>query len=419
MNHHVARLLAAQRIADLKRARPRAALSQHDSMSAGFCAGDLPRPRATKDGTPSADARRTPRGETRCDERPPLPNGFPRPVAFLNERCVVMLLRVLARRTLLPVTATAVLFSGGAVAQAASSVSLCVPSTPNTAVTSASSTGTCASGATAVALPASSSAQQTLISILPYIFYEDKYHGIGGKPTIVFSGANVQIDNGMGTESATALNGAGNLVIGDPAPSGVSKQSGSDNLVLAASNQSYTSYGGIVVGDDNSINAPDASVLGGFNNTVAKTGQYATISGGNGNGASGEYSSVTGGQGNLAADSFASITGGCDNLAGSGSTPTGSCNPNGLEAILGGYQNRASGPESSISGGIFNVSSGSHTSVSGGGNNTATDGPGGGNAWVGGGAGNTASNVDAAILGGVSNTVSSNCGTFPNTGQSC
>jgi hypothetical protein len=77
-----------------------------------------------------------------------------------------MLLRVLARRTLLPVTATAVLFSGGAVAQAASSVSLCVPSTPNTAVTSASSPGTCGSGSTALASPESSAAQQTLISML-------------------------------------------------------------------------------------------------------------------------------------------------------------------------------------------------------------------------------------------------------------
>ena len=102
-----------------------------------------------------------------------------------------MLLRALARRTL-QVTATAVLFSGGAVAQAASSVSLCLPSTPNTAVTSASSTATCASGSTALALPASSAAQQTLISILPDIHYETS--GIDGKPIVIqVAGGNGQV----------------------------------------------------------------------------------------------------------------------------------------------------------------------------------------------------------------------------------
>jgi hypothetical protein len=374
---------------------------------------------------------------------------------FLNERCVVTLLRVLARRALLSVTATAVLFSGGAVAQAASSVSLCVPSTPNTAITSPSSAGTCASGATAVALPASSAAQQTLISILPDVNYQAS--GIDGKPTIQFSGANLQVVNGSGSE--TTLNGEGNLVIGyNPFPG---TQTGSHNLLLAIGGQSDQSYGGIDVGFNNIINNASASVLGGTQNKASGIG--ATVTGGIGNNANGSDSwvgggsgnqagdqasvsggvhniasnagssisggyrntsagidsSITGGEYNFALDASSSIAGGCDNLTGGGTPPSSTCDPSGNETVAGGWSNTSKGPESSVSGGALNVSSGSHTSVSGGGNNTATDGPGGGNAWVGGGASNIASNVDAAILGGVSNRVSTNCGTFPNTGQSC
>ena len=273
----------------------------------------------------------------------------------------------------------------------------CVPTTAGQAVTSGGTGNfpSCGSGRTAVLAP-------TYVAT-----------GVGGVATAQFSGVNVQIVNG--TNDETKLDSLGNLVIGyDTFPKA---QTGSHNLLIGGGQLSDTSYGGIDAGSANTISVPEASVLGGQGNTAK--GVTSSVSGGNGNTASGPQSTVTGGQGNLAADPSASITGGCDNLAGGGSTPTGSCNPSGLEAILGGFQNRASGPESSISGGIFNVSSGYHTSVSGGGNNTATDGPGGGNAWVGGGAGNTASNVDAAILGGVSNTVSSNCGTFPDTGQSC
>jgi hypothetical protein len=120
-----------------------------------------------------------------------------------------MRVRVLARR-IVPVIVTTVGFSGGAVAHAASSVSFCVPSTPSTPLTSASSTGTCASG-TAVALPASSQAQQTLISILPYVNYQPS--GIGNKPTIQVSGVNVQVVSGSGSTSGTP-NGEGNLIVG-------------------------------------------------------------------------------------------------------------------------------------------------------------------------------------------------------------
>jgi len=278
-----------------------------------------------------------------------------------------MLLRVLARRTLLPVTATAVLLCGGAVAQAASSVSLCVPSTPNTAVTSASSTGTCGSGSTAVVLPASSAAQQTLISILPDINYQAS--GIDGKPTIQFSGANVQVINGSGSE--TTLNGEGNLVIGYPCCGGT--ETGSHNLLIG-SLESDTSYGGIVGGYENTISGPYASVLGGFSNTAS--GGEATISGGQYNTASGTYSSVSGGTTSTASGSVSSVS--------------------------GGYKNAASGGYGSVSGGAFNTASGSSSSVSGGYGNTAT----GGGGSVVGGESNTASGEDSSVVGGANNTES-------------
>jgi hypothetical protein len=117
-------------------------------------------------------------------------------------------------RLALPGIVTVALFSGGAVAYgSAGSVSFCVPSKPHSAVTSTSSAGTCATGSAAVTLPASSSQQHTLLSILPDISFQAS--GVGGKPTVQFTGVNLQLVNGSGSE--TVLNGKGNLVIGyDP-----------------------------------------------------------------------------------------------------------------------------------------------------------------------------------------------------------
>jgi hypothetical protein len=233
-----------------------------------------------------------------------------------------MRLPVVARRVL-PVIVTTVGFSGGAVAYAApASVSLCVPSTPNKAVNSASSTGTCASGSAAVALPTSHAEQQTLISILPDISFQSS--GIGGKPTIQFSGVNLQLINGSGSE--TTLNGEGNLVIGyNPAP-GI--QTGSHNLLLGIGDQADLSYGGINAGLHNTINGPGASVLGGNENTASglqstvtggalntASGQDSSVSGGAENGASGIDSSISGGSVNTASGFESSSTGGSENLA--------------------------------------------------------------------------------------------------------
>jgi hypothetical protein len=203
-------------------------------------------------------------------------------------------------------------------------VSLCVPSTANKTVTSASTTGTCATGSTAVALPASSTDQHTLLSILPHLTFQAS--GVDGKPTIQFSGANVQVINGTGSE--TTLNGEGNLVIGyDPAPR---TQTGSHNLLLGTGDSSYTSYGGINAGFENVTEAPAASVLGGEENTAS--GPDATISGGALNVASGALSWIGGGSENGATGSNSSVTGGSVNTA------------SGIFSVVGGgFQNVASG----------------------------------------------------------------------------
>jgi hypothetical protein len=146
------------------------------------------------------------------------------------------------------------LLAGGALA---SSVVLCVPSTAGQAVTSGGpSPGACATG-TKVALPASSTDQQTLISILPHVGFVPS--GIDGKPTIRFTGVNVQVINGAG--ATASVNGVGNLVLGYDENPSAQAQTGSHDLILGR-NQSFTGY---------------AQLVSGFQNTA--TGNYATVLG--------------------------------------------------------------------------------------------------------------------------------------------
>src|SRR3954468_1237481 len=97
-------------------------------------------------------------------------------------------------RVALLVLVVAGIFGGIVQAAAGASVSLCVPSgAAGQAVTS----GACSSGGTMVELPSSSADQQTLISVLPYLKFGSS--GVGGKPTIKVSGANLQVLNGAGS----------------------------------------------------------------------------------------------------------------------------------------------------------------------------------------------------------------------------
>jgi hypothetical protein len=134
--------------------------------------------------------------------------------------------------------------------------------------------------------------------------------GIGGKPTVQFSGCNVQIVNGAG-KTAT-INGAGNLVIGYDENEVGAKQTGSHNLVLGEG-QSFTSHGGLLAGLDNTVSNPFASVSGGQANNA--TGGAASVSGGFANKASGSLSSVSGGNSNGASGEQSSVSGGELNTA--------------------------------------------------------------------------------------------------------
>lgn len=173
----------------------------------------------------------------------------------------------------------------------------------------------------------------TLEAILPYIQFVGS--GVGGKPTLQVSGANLQIVNGEGITNST--NGAGNLIIGYD--SGAGEQSGSHNLILGFG-QTYTSWGtligggnntslaqaGLIMGDRGLQGAAFASVTGGFENRAR--GLHSWVGGGFNNEASGEVSSVSGGQNNGASGPSSSVSGGGSNRAVGDTT-----------AILGGLGN--------------------------------------------------------------------------------
>jgi hypothetical protein len=191
---------------------------------------------------------------------------------------------------------------------------------------------------------------KTLKSILPHIKYVES--GVGGKPTIQFSGVNVQVVSGAGSTNA-AVNGEGNLAIGYDENKEGKQQTGSHDLILGEE-QTFTSYGGILAGRFNTISAPFASVTGGYGNTASEFA--ASVSGGGGNTASAFASSVSGGGFNRASGGEASVSGGQANTA------------KGLDAsVSGGKENLASGfIGSSVSGGFKNTASGGLASVFGG-----------------------------------------------------
>lgn len=165
-----------------------------------------------------------------------------------------------------------------------------------------------------------------------------------GYPTVLFKGANVQIVNGLG--STETLNGLGNLIVGYNAPRNpglsvcsdgqfadqaacegaakvwaISHKSGSHNIV-GGDNNSFSSFGALVVGQHSVVNSAFSSVSGGFGNTAS--GGYSSASGGLQNTASGKFSSVSGGAGNSASGDWSSVSGGSQNSArGSSSSVSG------------------------------------------------------------------------------------------------
>jgi hypothetical protein len=173
----------------------------------------------------------------------------------------------------------------------------------------------------------------TLKSLLPYVKFAGA--GVGGKPTIQFSGVNVQIVNGEGETETT--NGSGNLVIGYDENTGEHAQTGSHDLILGVE-QTFTGFGGLVAGKANKIEGPFTSVAGGLANTAGTA-----------------YGSVTGGVGNEAAGVATSVTGGGHNVAGGL-----------LSAIAGGEHNSTPGEGAWVGGGEANEAAASFSSIFGG-----------------------------------------------------
>jgi hypothetical protein len=289
---------------------------------------------------------------------------------------------------------------------------------------------------------------ETLDKLLPHLKFEEE--GIGGKPTIQVTGANLQIVSGSGKTNGP-VNGAGNLIIGyaDEAECGKEilfdcgpfPQTGSHNLVLGTST-GYTSWGAILGGVANTATARNAFLVGQGNHA---TGVVASVSGGLNNRASGPTASVSGGGSNIASSFRSSVSGGLENEAAGLRGWVGGGNKNtasgGEASVAGGINNKATGTVSailggsknktteiaeaaSVSGGKLNTASGDRSSVSGGEENTATEPfasvsggyrntAGGKYSSVSGGQGNTASGSFSSILGGKGNLVETEWGHFP------
>jgi hypothetical protein len=226
--------------------------------------------------------------------------------------------------------------------------------------------------------------QSEILGHMSIVYLDDGFGNLVNK-TLLIEGINVQIVSGAGTTDAT-VNGLGNLIVGYNElgnPNG-DDRTGSHNIV-GGNQVSYTSYGGFVIGEQNFISAPwasisggsqnsvsgytssisggavgtvqgqAASISGGFQNVVTPTSTFGSVTGGDRNTVSGAYGSVTGGQSNLAAGVRSAVTGGQSNLA-SGER----------SAVSGGISNDAGGILSSVSGGLGNSAIGNGASVSGG-----------------------------------------------------
>jgi hypothetical protein len=211
----------------------------------------------------------------------------------------------------------------------------CVPTTAGQAVVSGGTGAapSCGAGTTVVLAP-------TYVS-----------SGVGGKPTVQFTGVNVQVVNGTGTE--TVVNGTGNLIIGYDEKPGA--QTGSHNVLLGGITNSDTSYGGIVGGGhNNTASGPYASVLGGAEN--AATGNSSVITGGHSNKSTANYSTIDGGCSNLAGPGTLAVNADCTNIA----------DTNDFTSVTGGVGNQAKAENSSVSGGAFNLGNDLYTSITGG-----------------------------------------------------
>ena len=162
--------------------------------------------------------------------------------------------------------------------------------------------------------------------------------------TICFSGVNVQVVNGTNSTDGD-VNGLGNLIVGyqelrgaddDDETDDTNDRSGSHNLVVGKQNN-YSIWGGLVVGDRNTVSGYLSTVGSGTRNTAS--GWLSTVSGGGNNDAEGVSSTVSGGNSNTASVERSTVSGGQRNRASATHS-----------TVSGGYNNTASGDFSTVSG---------------------------------------------------------------------
>ncbi len=245
--------------------------------------------------------------------------------------------------------------------------------------------------------------------------------------------------------------------------------SGAESLVAGSVNVASGLHSSATGGSHNTVSAANAAIGGGLQNiagssqsfigggcdnltglgkvpkTACPSGGGQAMLGGQNNHAQGDWATAAGGHFDVSADAFASTFGGCKAMAGTGKIVGFALCLTGAEAVLGGYQNTATGLEATVTGGEVNFAPGGAATVAGGQFNSASGGGAsvlGGNSniasgdfdsilggfenqtsgrWssVSGGESNTTSADGASVLGGDGNTASSNCQAIPAAPGSC
>jgi hypothetical protein len=225
---------------------------------------------------------------------------------------------------------------------------------------------------------------------------------------IIFEGCNVHVRNGLGQTPTT--NGYGNLIVGYN-KNEVSTRTGSHNVILGDLHE-YTSYGGLVSGTENTLTAPNASILSSVDSEAHTTG--GTILGAD-RGMTDTAGVIVGGSMNYVGPDahFAVTVGGYQNAVNGEAAVAAAGTLNNAQGarslVAAGSENQSLGAEAAICGGSSNSSSGLTSSVSGGSHNAAT----GRSSSVSGGYSNTASGDYSSILGGNGVTVAASYGTSP------
>ena len=209
--------------------------------------------------------------------------------------------------------------------------------------------------------------QREILGLLSLVKLQDCVNSSGYK-TVRLTGANLQIVNGL--DDTETVNGVGNLLIGYQEIMGFPcDRSGSHNII-GGDNNSYTSFGGLAVGDNSFLLSQYSSILGGVDNAV--TSPTSVVVGGASNEAGGLSSVVVGGQGNDVSpiSNGGVVVGGVANVSAShfGTILGGNSNATrgSEDVIVGGWNNRSIGTYATTVGGFNNSANGLFSTVSGG-----------------------------------------------------